>query len=316
MGLVLSLPYITTFAIEPDVPHDPLAPAASAEWARARHLAVLGLPLDARAEAVLGALEQLDLWLQDPEGLHRPRSKGRTEERFVVMPITDQPDEALPSDESPSDELPSDELPSDELPSAEAATIVEEAIELSADEVSDAGEDSQPAAPIAPKPRFAAPQQFATAETIVLSGPEIKRKIRHKQSIMPSYVAQILYEDIGALFEIGDREGALISLERLLALSPITPQIDAFLAHNELRLLEYYQTVLGPWTRTARLREGETAMPRGYFALEKVAAIVRHLDGTLPLQDVIARSGLRNIEACAVLSQLARSSSLDLGDKA
>ena len=298
----MSPQYITTFAIEPDVPHDPLAPAESAEWARARHLAVLGLPLDDRAEALLQALEQLDLWLRDPDGLHRPRvrdkSKEKTEENFVVQ-TTDADADA---DAAPSDELPAD---------------AEEAIELSADEVSDALDDAVTVVGPAPQPeqKFAQPQQFATAETIVLSGPEIKRKIRHKQSIMPSYVAQILYEDIGALFEIGDREGALISLERLLALSPITPQIDAFLAHNETRLLEYYQTVLGPWSRTARLREGDTSMPRGYFALEKVAKIVVHLDGTRPLDDVIARSGLRNIEACAVLSQLARSSSLDLGDK-
>jgi hypothetical protein len=195
---------------------------------------------------------------------------------------------------------------------------VSEAIELSPDEVSDAenAEHAEPeTAVLSATPAPVAPVQFSSAETIVLSGPEIKRKIRHKQSIMPSYVGQILYEDIGALFEIGDREGALISLERLLAVAPISPQIDAFLSHNEQRLVEYYETVLGPWSRIGRLREGETAMPPGYFRLDKVALLLPYLDGTRTLDDAMAHSGLRRIEACAVLSQLARSSSLDLGDR-
>lgn len=281
---------ITSFAIEPDVPHDPLAAAEGPEWARARHMAVLGLPLDERTVGLLAALEHLELVLarkaDDPVRHARPRPQT---EELPAMAI-----------EPTADELPDD---------------VAEAIELSPDEVSDANAGQDAAEDEAPLAQTAKLPQFATAETIVLSGPEIKRKIRHKQSIMPSYVAQVLYEDIGALFEIGDREGALVSLERLLVIAQITPQIDAFLAHNEARLVEYYESVLGPWTRTARLREGETALPEAFHKLEKVAALVRHLDGTLPLSEVISRSGLRNIEACAALSQLARSASLDLGDK-
>lgn len=288
--------YTTSFAIEPDVPHDPLAAAESAQWAVARHQAVLGLPLDDRGLGVLAALEQLAAWLTQPAAPLSPRH-ARTEE----MPLA----AIAVIDEAGTDELPSD---------------ISEAIELSPDEVSDAESAEADLAAQASTPRGtpsvpAAPVQFASAETIVLSGPEIKRKIRHKQSIMPSYVGQILYEDIGALFEIGDREGALISLERLLAVAPISPQIDAFLSHNEQRLVEYYETVLGPWSRIGRLREGETAMPPGYFRLDKVAQLLPYLDGTRSLEDAMAHSGLRRIEACAVLSQLARSSSLDLGDR-
>ncbi len=298
---------MTTFAIEPDVPHDPLAAAESADWARARHLAVLGLPLDDRAADLLRALEQLQRWIRDPEHAQATVQlrESRTEENFVVAPPTEEVVAHGASDEP---------APSDELPPMEESV---EDIELSAEEVTDADSlaGEKELVPETVVTRVAQPQQFATAETIVLSGPEIKRKIRHRQSVIAEYVAQVLYEDIGCLFEIGDREGALISLERLLAIAPITPQIEQFLTHNEARLIEYYQTVLGPWTRTARLKEGETAMPTGYFKIEKVAAIVRHLDGTLPLEEVMARSGLRVIESCAVLSQLARSSSLDLGDK-
>ena len=54
-------PPITNFAVEPDVPNDPLAAAEGPEWARARHMAVLGLPLDERTLSLLAALEHIDL---------------------------------------------------------------------------------------------------------------------------------------------------------------------------------------------------------------------------------------------------------------
>ncbi len=155
-------------------------------------------------------------------------------------------------------------------------------------------------------------ERMAAAETLVLSGPEVKRKIRAKQSIMPSYIAQNLYEDVRALFEIGDREGALISLERLIVLAPLAPQVEAFLEHNESRLLEYYEQAFGPWSRVVRMAE-ENRMPGGFTTLAKVVAVTSHVDGQRPLSDIISLSGLRTIEACAVLSQLVRSACLDLG---
>jgi hypothetical protein len=264
---------VSSFAIEPDVPRDPLAAAESASWATKRAAAVASLPLDPRAKALLDALEGLDELIEAAE----------------------------------HGELTEIEADWDEAAQAEAIDLSpEEVVDAEALEVVDVAEAFVQAGR---RDRH----QFASADTIVLSGPDIKRKIRHKQSIMPSYVAQVLYEDIGALFEIGDREGALISLERLLTIAPITPSVMAFLDHNEARLLEYYESTLGPWTRPARLKAGaEQGMPAGYFQLEKMATIVALLDGR-PVSEVLSASGLRPIEACAVLSQLARSASLDLG---
>lgn len=265
---------ISTFAIEPDVPRDPLAAAESAEWASARRLAILGLPVDARTQGLLQALAELDELV---DGLERDAATEVT-----PVALTDAAEEAAI------------ELSPDEVSDAETeADVVEAFVQLGASD----------------------PSRLASADTIVLSGPDIKRKIRHKQSVMPSYVAQVLYEDILALFEINDREGALVSLERLLTYAPISPQIEAFLSHNESRLLDYYQNVLGPWERVARLKEGDSSMPEAYFHMDKVAAVVRQMDGQRTLSEVIARSGLRTIEACAVLSQLARSANLDLADK-
>ena len=46
-----------------------------------------------------------------------------------------------------------------------------------------------------------------------------------------------------------------------------------------------------------------------------MATVVKLIDGRRTLNAVLAECGLRKIEACAVLSQLARSASLDLGEK-
>lgn len=271
----------STYAIEPDVPRDPLAAAESPQWAVARRSAVLGLPLDEREERLLQSLEGLD-------DLLRALESGGA-------------DSAAPA--SLVDDVALD-------PDADSDV----AIELSPDEISDVDQPDVAEAFVAAQGRDRA--EMARSDTIVLSGPDIKRKIRHKQSVMTSHIAQNLYEDIGALFAIGDREGALISLERLLTVAPITPQIETFLEHNEKRLLEYYENVLGPLSRLAKMRDGESTMPAGYFRFDKVQRIVRAVDASHTVEDVIAQSGLRRIEACAVLSQLVRAAAIDLGDKA
>lgn len=271
------MPLLTsTFAIEPDVPRDALAAAEGAQWAVARRNAVLSLPTDARIQGLLKGLGALDDLLAAWE---------RGDDTSALL------DDARPrgaAEESAAIELEPDELRETERPDPVAAFV-------------QAGQRARHA--------------MANAETIVLSGPDVRRKIRHKQSVLPSYMAQVLYEDIGALFEIGDREGALVSLERLLTVAPVTPQIETFLSHNEARLLEYYESVLGPWTRVVHLRDSESPMPPPYFRLDKIATVIRLIDGKRNLSGVLAECGLRKIEACAVLSQLARSASLDLGDK-
>ena len=53
------------YAIEPEPPRDPFAAATSAEQAVARHLAVVGLPIDERGQRLLRALAALDAILID-----------------------------------------------------------------------------------------------------------------------------------------------------------------------------------------------------------------------------------------------------------
>jgi len=251
---------LTTIAIEPDVPTDPLAPSGGAQWAVARHQAVLALPTDQRVASLLDALNELDGML-DAGGL---------------LALTDE-------------------------------LIDESEIEILED-------DAESAAERFVRAKTKAPEQLASAETIVLSGPEVKRKIRYKQSVMPSVIADNLFSDVKSLFEIGDREGALVSLERMVVVAPLTPSIGNFLRHNEGRLLDYYQNVFGPFSRVVSMKEEDQTMPGGYFALDKVKAITSLIDGQRSVQQVIDHSGLSTVEACAVISQLCRSASVNVAE--
>ncbi|MCB9737640.1 MAG: hypothetical protein H6747_00055 [Deltaproteobacteria bacterium] len=249
---------MSSVAIDPALPRDPLAPSEGADWAVARADAVAALPLDERVIGLLEALETLETVLLR----HEPE---------------------IASELIEADEL---ELIDEDVDSVAEAFVRAESSNL---------------------------EQLASSETIVLSGPEVKRKIRLKQSIMPSHMASGLYDDVRALFEIGDREGALISLERLVVVAPLSPQILGFLAHNEARLLEYYQGVFGPFTRVPALAPGEHRMPSAYYAMDKIRTVAGLIDGRRNVQQIIDQSGLSQIEACAVLSQLVRASALDVG---
>ena len=154
--------------------------------------------------------------------------------------------------------------------------------------------------------------KLASMETVILPGVEVKRKLRFQQSISTTHMADGLFRDVRALFEIGDREGALVSLERLIVVAPIAPQIESFLEHNESRLLNYYQSVFGPFARIPRLTNDHPAMPSGYFKMAKVHTISSLIDGQRTVSEVIEVSDLRKIEACAVLSQLIRSSAVEV----
>lgn len=251
----------TTMAsfIEPDLPHDPLAPSGGVDWAVARYRAVRDLEVDSRVRGLLDALGELDMLLEEAG------------------------EEALTHELIDESEI---EVIEDEGDSAVDAFIQAERQDRA---------------------------KMASMETIVLSGPEVKRKIRLKQSVMPSYMASNLYDDVRALFEIGDREGALVSLERLIVVAPIAAEIEGFLGHNEARLLDYYQNVFGPFSRVLRRAEDRGNMPAAYFAMAKVELVDNLVDGERTVAEIIEECGLRKIEACAVLSQLVRSSAVVVG---
>lgn len=117
---------------------------------------------------------------------------------------------------------------------------------------------------------------------------------------------ELLYEDVHWLFQLGDIDGALISLERLLVLAPENEEIQAFVSLNERKLLEIYQSVLGAWERVPRISEGGLSMPVATSTGEKVGRVLKLIDGTRTVRQILGGSSLNRLEACSVLSQLMR----------
>lgn len=291
--------------LEPDIPRDPLAAADSADWALARRAAVLGLPLDAESRGLLVALAELDRALAAALAVPLQRSEVAAAPDAAAAPAPGPIHRGAPTDELPAVSILDDDAEIPDIP----PTPDDDITELGADDLT---VEPEAVADTYVRQVSGDRKRMAAAETLVLSGPDIKRKIRHKQSIMPSFAGQILLEDIVSLQALEDKEGAVVSLERLLTIAPMSAQVEAFLSHNEAKLLQYYEMVFGPLTRIARLKETDTGMPPGYFRLPKIRAVVQLLDGTRTVADVLGAAGLRRIEACAVLSQLSRAGCLDL----
>ena len=117
---------------------------------------------------------------------------------------------------------------------------------------------------------------------------------------------ELLYEDVHWLFQLGDVDGALISLERLLVLAPDNEEIQAFVALNEKKLLELYHTVLGDWDRVPRVLEDRAKEPIATNTSEKMRRVLRHVDGQRTIRQILNGTSLNQLEACSALSQLMR----------
>ncbi|GMV39982.1 MAG: hypothetical protein AMXMBFR64_16980 [Myxococcales bacterium] len=147
-----------------------------------------------------------------------------------------------------------------------------------------------------------APPDVATARTVP-NQPAVEEE--PFTSEWPREV-ELLYEDVHWLFQLGDIDGALISLERLLVLAPENEEIQAFVSLNERKLIEIYQSVLGDWDRVPRLSEGGLSMPVVTSTGDKVRRILKHIDGGRSIREILGASSSNRLEVCSVLSQLIR----------
>lgn len=123
---------------------------------------------------------------------------------------------------------------------------------------------------------------------------------------------QRLYEDILTLFELGDQAGAMISIERLLMLSPKAQELDVFLERNESTLKRTYEEYFGSLDRIpVPLRDGHPIkIPTPDAAT--VMDILRLVDGRRTLRDVIRLSSLGDLRGLVSLAHLARSGFIEL----
>lgn len=119
-----------------------------------------------------------------------------------------------------------------------------------------------------------------------------------------------LYDDIVMLSAMNDRDGLLISLERLLVLARLEDHVRVFIDANEPKLVGLYESQLKSFSRAPQRRPPaiDNTMPRAFLRGEKVAAVLGLIDGRATISDICQRAApLTRIETLSVLAQLQRS---------
>ena len=116
---------------------------------------------------------------------------------------------------------------------------------------------------------------------------------------------ELLYNDVLRLFSLGDTDGALVSLERLLIVAPINDQIRSFLRINESKLMKLYEGVMGPWSNVPG-HVGNPQAPEFFNHHAKFKTILHLVDGQRDLGAILEESYFLPLETCAVVNQLIR----------
>ena len=163
-----------------------------------------------------------------------------------------------------------------------------------------------------PEPeRDAAPSPATSADRDAERDPEGVRSVPHEPDLLPSAAAgwqaevELLYNDVLRLFSLGDTDGALVSLERLLIVAPINDQIRSFLRVNEAKLMKLYEGVMGPWSNVPRRVDGRNVAD--FFSQHAKFKTILHLvDGARDLGAILDESYFLPLETCAVLNQMIR----------
>lgn len=254
-----------------------------------RHDTVLEMPAIAENEAPAEAAPAAEPPPAAPEAAAQPAAAPAAEARPDALPTI-----ALPAVEEPAP--PAASPPTEEIEAIEEAELLVE---------------HEPP-PEAARPPSPPPEQRARTTETPAAPADVAEE--PPTSEWPREV-ELLYEDVHWLFQLGDIDGALISLERLLVLAPENEEIQAFVTLNERKLLEIYQSVLGAWERVPRLVDGAWSTPLARSTGEKVARVLRLIDGARSVQSIVGSSSLSRLEACSVLSQLMRSRIIAFDDQ-
>ena len=120
-------------------------------------------------------------------------------------------------------------------------------------------------------------------------------------------IGKRLYQDVLTLFSIQDGEGALVSLERLLNIGYLDEEIEDFLALNSAKLVELYESILGPFTKVVSSGSvGVDEMPTGYLDRGLMRRMYEQVDGVKSIAELISDCTSDQLRACAALEQLHR----------
>jgi len=114
-----------------------------------------------------------------------------------------------------------------------------------------------------------------------------------------------LYEDVLWLFKMGDNEGALNSLARLMDFGADTEELARFLTINREKLFDLYHRLVG---EPDALVEHQDAVigDRYFFQRPEVEVLLEQIDGAHPIGEVIEASALPDLKVYSYLHRIRR----------
>jgi hypothetical protein len=154
-----------------------------------------------------------------------------------------------------------------------------------------------------PEPEELPPPEAPTAEA---PSPAVPSEVHWSPS------DRLLYEDVVRLFDLGDSAGAMISLERLVMLSPEAEELKVFLDKNGDLLLRLYRESLGSMDRVPVPVKDRlpVRIPTEHPAV--LLDVLRLADGHRTLRDLTRKSTVSELRTMLVVSHLARSGFVEI----
>lgn len=114
-----------------------------------------------------------------------------------------------------------------------------------------------------------------------------------------------LYEDVLWLFKMGDNEGALNSLARLMDFGSGTEELERFLTINSEKLFDLYHRLVGD-PETLVERQDAVIGDRYFFHQGEVETLLEQVDGARPLGEIVEASDLPELKVYAYLHRIRR----------
>ncbi len=114
-----------------------------------------------------------------------------------------------------------------------------------------------------------------------------------------------LYEDVLWLFRVGDNEGALVSLGRLLDVAEDTPELQRFLDINEPKLVGLYERLLGAFDQPVTVPE--TGIGDRYFwNVQEAQGLLRMGKDAGSMAEILDQTSLTRIKTLSLAHRFQR----------
>ncbi|MBR57377.1 MAG: hypothetical protein CMH54_04885 [Myxococcales bacterium] len=144
--------------------------------------------------------------------------------------------------------------------------------------------------------------------------PPIPERLHRPLLPISDPAVEALLEDVHSLFTLGDVNGALISLERVVMLTNGNERVDSFLERNEERLLELFDHVFDGFDQNVRTVENPNAIGPDFRDLEQVSKVWAAVVERHRLRDVMDAVEDSPVRVAAVLHHLLRTRRIQFSD--